>query len=202
MPSQQACAARLLPLLCKTVKWSLWLWLTLHSVSQSQLISSYSSGLLPPSPLTAFISRHAVWSHFSPAQGNHFQSEWEFLSPGVVRGQVLDKADITACDSKHSAIANPQTGEPRASRLFQDRGKRRTWEMSCGQGWICGRSASPHQVYWGKERVPYVRANGANGQFHQWTNRLEGLLSAIAWLSLYKARASTANGSWSECGLM
>lgn len=66
----------------------------------------------------------AVWSHFSPAQGNHFQSEWEFLSPGVVRGQVLDKADITACDSKRSAITNPQTGELRVSRLFQDMGKK------------------------------------------------------------------------------
>lgn len=202
MPSQQACAARQLLLLCKTVKWSLWFWLTLHLVSQSQLISSYSSGLLPSSPLAAFISTPVVWRHFSLAQGNHFQSEWEFLSPGVVRGQVLDKADITACDSKRSAITNPQTGEPRASRLFQDRGKRRTWEMSCGQGWICGRSASPHQVYWGTERGPCMRANGANGQFHQWKNRLKGLQSAIAWLPLYKARASAANGSWSECGLM
>lgn len=95
----------------------------LHLVSQSRLITSYSSSISLLSLLAAFILRPAVWSHFSPAQGNHFQSEWEFLSLGVVRGQVLDKTDITACDSKRSAITNPQTGEPRVSRLFQDMGK-------------------------------------------------------------------------------
>lgn len=74
--------------------------------------------------------------------------------------------------------------------------------MCCGQGWICGRSASPHQIYWGTERGSRMRANGANGQFYQWTNRLKGLESAIAWLPLYKVRASTATEGWSRCGLM
>lgn len=31
------------------------------------------------------------------------------------------------------------------------------------------------------------RANGAKGPFYQWTNRLKGLESAIAWLPLYKS---------------
>lgn len=72
------------------------------------------------------------------------------------------------------------------SRLLQDMGKK--GPERCAVGRAGSVADLPYHIKSiGGQKEACMRANGAKEPFYQWTNRLKGLESEIAWLPLYKS---------------